>query len=120
MKTKTIKAEIKIKLLWDEYNPYTLRVEGPYDRYVSGEGGDIYFSETDGTSLAEVLVAIEDELPEGADIESNNRECWVEHWDDDALRALNGRTFTVRFSQIFEVAEDGELCWLEDKAELVK
>ena len=118
---KIITAEIKIKLSWEEYNPYTIRVEGPYDRYVSGEGGDIYFSERDGTSLVHVLEAIRGELPEDSEILTNRRnQCWIEHWNSDALRALDGRIFTVRVTRLFEVDKDGFKDWLEDRFELVK
>jgi hypothetical protein len=115
---KTITVEVEIKLKWNEENPYALSVEGPHAHYIPGEGGEIYFSESDGTSLVYVLEAIRSELPTGAKIKSNKRECWIEHWGDE-LMALNGRTFTVRFTSLIEV-DEGELCWLEDRAELVK
>ena len=114
---------VDITFYWDEKTPYTLAVEGPEPgERIEGEGGEVYFSEHDGTSLADVLDAIP--LPEGASVERADfpgpgDRVWVSYWDADALRQFDGRTFAVRYSQIFEEV-DGEWDWVEDTAELIE
>jgi len=116
MKTSTRTTEVSITLNHDPKLPHVLSIDGPK----GFAGDDIYFSEHDGSKISDLAPAFLDQLPKGAKIESNNRdEAWVSHWDDEALAALDGRTFRIRFVQTFEVDEDGDTNWIEDSATLV-
>lgn len=116
MKTITRTAEVSITLSWDSKHPYALSIDGP--NHITGD--EIYFSEHDGEKIISLAPAFIDQLPNGAKIDSNGRnEAWISHWDDEALSALDGRTFHVRFVQTFEVDEDGWFNWIEDSATLI-
>ena len=90
----------------------TLSIDGPKGII----GDDIYFSEHDGVKISGLAQAPIGSLPKGAKIESNGRdEAWISHWNDEALAALDGRTFDIRFTQTF----DGEENWIEDSATII-
>jgi hypothetical protein len=105
-------ADVSVTLRWDAKCPYVLSIDGPDG--ITSEG--IYFGEHDGTKMSALAPAFISHLPKGAKIESNNRnEAWVSHWDDQALSRLDGRTFWVRYRQLFDADEN----WIGDSATLI-
>ena len=116
MTTITRTSEVSITLNWDSNRPYVLSIDGP--KVITGD--EIYFSERDGEKIGSLAPAFIDQLPKGTRLGSDwISEPWFSHWDREALAALDGRTFNVRFVQTFEVDEDGDLDLIEESATLI-
>lgn len=84
------------------------------------KSGTLYLSESDGTRLSELFSALKAVLPDGATIYSNGRnEAWVAHWDQEAMRKLDGAIFHIEFVQCFDYDEALGDIWVEDKTKLL-
>lgn len=84
------------------------------------ESGPLYLSESDGTRLQELSPALASVLPPGAIINSNGRnEAWVEHWDQETMRKLDGTSYRIEFTQCFDQDEALGDVWVEDKVKLL-
>jgi hypothetical protein len=116
MTKKTITADVSIRLIHDPKLPFILTIDGPRGLV----GDDIYFSENDGEKISSLGPAFMDMLPKGAKIESNGRsEAWISFWDDEALADFDGRVFDIRFTQTYDIDQDGDMTWIKDDATLI-
>jgi hypothetical protein len=110
MKTTTRTAEFTVILKYDPKLPHVITIDGPNGLV----GDDIYCNESDGSRAQDWLP--NEIIPTGGKLESDGREAWISHWNDETLAQLDGRTYQVRFSQTFEINEDGENEWISDEA----
>ena len=117
----SVSVEVEISFSYNEKTPNVIDIDGPKG-YVKGkDGGEVYFDQVDGTSLLELMPAIEDRLPE-EDLtgQFSRNGAFLAHWDGKELKKLDKKTFKILFTQTFIKHENGEEEWLENDVELIK
>lgn len=97
----------------------TLRYEdGILAVYDSNQGyvGDIYLSESDGTSLTRLFPAFKHLLPYDADIHTNRKtDVWITSSEREELEKLDDTRLIIHMKQVFTCAEDGDPVWDGDE-----
>jgi len=108
MNTKTVLINIQFK--HDPGYPNVLEIEGPQGYIPCEEGGHIYFSESDGTKIAELSEAFLEILPKGTSWEDGGQFHlpFISHWDDDALAKLAEQSFEVRYAETWDKDDLGD------------
>lgn len=120
----TFTIDLPITLRWTEANPHVLDIDDPLDSLYGiheAEGGQLYLSETDGTSatcllepVAHTLLGKDHPAPVVNASTHGNGSAWIEHWNTEALATLNGRTVTIRYTCVEDLDDDGEVAEMEE------
>jgi hypothetical protein len=115
---KIVSVEIEITLYLT--SKHQIGVEMP-SGFISGDGGDAYFSECDGIKFADIFPAFENMFPLfcRTSVESTpNSGAWIDGFGFDEIDIAGN--YQVRFSQIFTKGNgETEFDWLENQVAIV-
>jgi hypothetical protein len=115
---KIVSVEIEITL--ERTGDHQLSVEMPRG-FINGNGGDVYFSECDGTRFADIFPAFVDifPIPSEPTVESTpDSGAWIDAFFVNEIDIAG--TYQVRFSQIFTKGNgETEFDWLENQVAII-